>query len=107
LTYLQAFRSSLPIPQLSDDSAAIWRFRSLFVVLKVPRVILPNEPHGYLGIKVLEVPVPFVQSSTSSIPPVKQGQDPVNEGSSTVMRKLFGHVSSDGGLPVFRRTWGT
>jgi hypothetical protein len=107
LTYLQAFRSSLPIPQPSDDSAAIWRFRSLFVVLKVPRAILPKEPHGYLGIKVLEVPVPFVQSSTSSVPPVKQGQDPVNEGSLTVMRKLLGHVSSNGDLPVLRRMWGT
>ena len=76
-------------------------------VLKVPRVIFPNEPHGHLGIKVLEVPVLFVQPSTSYVPPVNKGQVTVNKGSLTVMRKLLGHVSPNGDLSVLRRLWET
>jgi hypothetical protein len=95
------------IPQLSDDPAAIWRSCSLFVKRNVPRVGLPDEPHGHLGINVLEVPVPFFQPSTSSLPMVKAGQVTVNSRLFNGDCELLGHVILNGDLSMFYRWQGT
>ena len=91
------------IPQLSDDPAAIWRSCSLFVKYNVPRVGLPDEPHGHLGVNVLEVPVPFFQPSTSSLSTVKAGQVTVNSRLFNGDCELLGHVILNGDLSTIYR----
>ena len=106
LTYKQSFRSCPAIPQLFNNSAAVQRFRSLFVVWYAPRVFSRNEPHGHVWLDEHMDHMLLVEPNQSRMPLVNAGIPSVKRSSSKRWhgsREQLGHGTIAGTSSTPRR----